>query len=237
MSLKVSICIPTYEMAGLGVSYLNHSISIIANQDYPSIEVVVSDHSSNNDIEELCSTYSNSINLKYIRNHDKVGNSSANINNAVAHASGEIIKVLFQDDYLAMNSSITNQVVGLVNSDKKWNITACAHTNDGVTIIDPYYPHYQSNILYDNTLSSPSVLIVYKDYYEFFDENLLWFMDTDVYHRLGRKYGPPSICETVNVINRRHSNQITRTLINAGVVSRESMYLRQKHGLSQLLNK
>jgi glycosyltransferase involved in cell wall biosynthesis len=231
MESKVSICIPTYEMVGFGEDYLNYSLAVIAQQDYSNIEVVVSDHSKNNTIEELCNSYSEHVDVVYVRNSNSIGNSSANLNNAVAHASGDILRILFQDDFLLSSTSIKTQLASLLSSPQKWNVTACAHTYDGETIIDSYYPQYHSNILFQNTISSPSVLMVYKKYYQPFDEKLLWYMDTDVYHRLGQLHGPPSICNHITVVNRRHEHQITNTRVNDEVIERETTYLKNKHGV------
>lgn len=231
MECKVSICIPTYEMAGFGESYLNYSLSIIAQQDYKNLEVVISDHSAGSGIEKLCHSYRDHLDIRYTRNKEDIGNSSANLNNAIANASGDTLKILFQDDFLLTETAISNQVTSLVNSNRKWSVTACVHTDDNETLVDPYHPYYQQNILFTNTLSSPSVLMMYRDYCELFDKNLLWYMDTDVYYRLGRKYGEPAICEAITVVNRRHKHQITNTRVNDEVINKERVYLMQKYNL------
>jgi GT2 family glycosyltransferase len=87
MEYKISICIPTYEMAGSGESYLNHSLGIIAEQDHKNLEVIVSDHSTNEDIEKLCSKYLNLIDIKYVRNTKNIGSSTANLNNSIKYAT------------------------------------------------------------------------------------------------------------------------------------------------------
>ena len=73
--------------------------------------------------------------------------------------------------------------------------------------------------------------MLYAECYEEFDNNLLWYMDTDVYHRLGIKYGPPSICENITVINRRHKYQVTNTKINDTLIYQEKQYLNRKYNL------
>jgi len=117
----------------------------------------------------------------------------------------------------------------LIGNNAKWNVTSCMHTNNGVELIDVYYPKYTQDILLRNTISSPSVLMLYRDCYEEFDNNLLWYMDTDVYYRLGKKYGEPSICEYATVVNRRHEYQITRTRVNTELIRKETNYLIQKY--------
>jgi len=231
MEYKISICIPTYNMGGLGKQYLKESLDIIVNQTYKNIELVISDHSIDDEIIELCDEYKEKINIKYIRNSNKIGNSSSNTNNAILNASGEIIKILFQDDFLSSNDSLLNQLTSLIESNKKWSITPCLHceSNDINKLIDPYYPKMNNNILFENTLSSPSTVMLFKDVFLEFDDNLIWYMDTDFYKRMYDKYGNPDICNTFNIVNRRHKLQITRKIINNDIISFETNYLKNKY--------
>ena len=52
--MKVSICIPTYEMKGFGANYLDHSLSVLEKQTYQNFEVIISDHSTTPLIENVC---------------------------------------------------------------------------------------------------------------------------------------------------------------------------------------
>ena len=56
---ELSVAIPCYEMSGKGVEFLEKSLSIIKNQnvDFSKIEVVISDHSINDDIKKCCDNY------------------------------------------------------------------------------------------------------------------------------------------------------------------------------------
>lgn len=230
MDFRVSICIPTYSMHR-GIEYLNYSLNIIAQQSYKWIEVVVSDHSVDTAVEQLCAQYEQALDIVYVKHTSDRGNSSSNLNNSVRNATGDIIKVLFQDDFLISEFSVESHVQSLVTSDARWSITACAHYEEEKGLVDPHYPFFNHDILFTNTLSSPSTLLIYKDSYLEFDTNLLWYMDTDVYKRLYDAYGPPSICNTVNVVNRRHPYQITNTLVDESVIQAEKRYLHDKYAL------
>ena len=54
MSNFFSIAIPTYEMKGKGVEYLEHSFQILNNQTFKDFEIIISDHSKSDDIKLLC---------------------------------------------------------------------------------------------------------------------------------------------------------------------------------------
>jgi len=230
MEKLVSICIPTYEMNGKGAEYLEFSFNRLFNQTYKSFEVVISDHSQNNTIEDLCKQWEKKLTISYHRNLNKRGISSANINNAIKNANGEIIKVLFQDDFLYDESSLEIQLVHFIGNSNSWLITACCHTKDGFNLFNSLYPKYHDNIHYgENTISSPSVLMFKNDETLEFDENLFWLMDVDYYKRLFDKFGLPSICNYITIVNREHDNQISNTIATDAIKQSELNYIIEKY--------
>jgi glycosyltransferase involved in cell wall biosynthesis len=94
----ISICIPTYEMGGKGLKFLRQGIESIRLQTFDNYEIIISDNSKVDDIENYCNEVKKDLNIFYIRNLNKIGISS-NINFAIEHAKGNIIKILFQDDF------------------------------------------------------------------------------------------------------------------------------------------
>ena len=66
--MLVSIAIPVYEMNSMGKYFLDISLRNIANQTYKDIQVVISDHSVNSELEELCNLYSEKLNILYLKN-------------------------------------------------------------------------------------------------------------------------------------------------------------------------
>ena len=79
----ISVCIPTYEMNGMGVEYLEYSFNILYSQTYTNFEIIISDHSTSDDIKDLCEQWGQVLNIQYFKNEYKRGISSANINNAI----------------------------------------------------------------------------------------------------------------------------------------------------------
>ena len=53
-----TIAIPTWEINGKGVEYLEYSLNIIAHQTFKDFDIVISDHSINDDIKNLCKEWS-----------------------------------------------------------------------------------------------------------------------------------------------------------------------------------
>jgi glycosyltransferase involved in cell wall biosynthesis len=224
----ISICIPTYEMKDKGVEYLEYSFNILYSQTYKDFEIIISDHSIDNNIKNLCEQWSQVFKISYLRNKYKRGNSSANINNAIRNAKGDIIKILFQDDFLYDEYSLEKQVKCF---KEKWLVTACCHYN-GKEIYNPFYPRYHDQIQYgQNTISSPSVLMFEnKDIIEF-DENLISLMDVDYYKRLYDKLGLPFICNEITVVNRIHEASVTLSIVHANnseIHYKEIEYMKNK---------
>jgi len=226
----ISIAIPTYEMHNKGVEYLNFALNGIFHQTYKDIEVVVSDHSINDDIKNVCIVWSKEgLNIRYIRNENDRGSSSANINNAISHSTGKYIKILFQDDFLYCADAIEKTVNALEKEpDKKWLISACDHSNDGVITYRPFYPKYHDNIhLGNNTISSPSVLAIRNENVLYFDTKLIWLMDVEYYKRLHNAFGSPIILDSITVVNRTWESQISN-LVEDNLKKQELEYVLEK---------
>jgi glycosyltransferase involved in cell wall biosynthesis len=222
----ISICIPTYEMKGKGVEYLEYSFNILYSQTYTNFEIIISDHSILDEIKDLCEQWSQVLNIQYFRNEYKRGISSSNINNAIKCASGDIIKVLFQDDFLYDEYSLEKQLECFKG---EWMVTACCHYN-GKEINKPFYPQYHNNIQYGkNTISSPSVLMFKNQNIILFDEEIFWLMDVDYYKRMYDKFGLPNICNYITVVNREHENQVSNILATEEIKKKELEYIIQKY--------
>ena len=96
MTDLVSIAISTYEANGNGPEFLTRNLKNIINQTYQNIELVISDHSSDNSIKEVCKKFSSQkYPIKYVHNPHHKGNISQNINNAIKYCNGVYIKILF----------------------------------------------------------------------------------------------------------------------------------------------
>src|SRR3989338_2735851 len=89
----LSVCIPVYDMHGVGHVFLKHSLDILRKQTFTDFNVIISDYSQTDLIKNLCDKYKNFLNLTYHKNLDTAGGMSANTNNAITHATGQLIKI------------------------------------------------------------------------------------------------------------------------------------------------
>ena len=214
----------------------------INNQTYNNIEVVISDHSSNNKIKIFLKKFKKKYTVRYYHNPDMKGNSSHNTNNAINNCQGEYIKILFMDDYLYNNKAIANIVDHFDKyPSKKWLVNSYEHTKDYKTYFNHHRPSISENIIFCNRIGCPSCLTIHKSVKERFDETLRWFMDGDYYYRLHKLYNNPIYLYSVkgksNVITLIHNDQVTNEChTNNQLINKEKTYINDKHYVSTLNN-
>ena len=209
-----SIAIPTYEYGGKGVDFLEYSFEKIKIQTFKNFEVVISDHSKNSDIEDLCNRWKNIFKIKYIKNDHGRGIISPNINVAMKNCGGKYIKILFQDDFLLGSSSL-QITYDFIKSKKEinWMATSFYHSIDGINMYRPLVPEWNNEIWTGkNTMGCPTGFCIKNENIILFDENLNWLMDVDFYKKMFDKYGEPEICEDFTVVNRTWGERLTDTI-------------------------
>lgn len=193
---KVSICIPVHEMAN-GDFFLQRLMNSIASQTFKDYEVVVSAE----------------------------GKMAKNTNRTIKAATGEIIKILFMDDYFAHPQSL--QVI-VDNFQGGWLATGCKH-DDGQKIYNPHKPAW-NHLIYagENTIGSPSVVAFENKKPLLFDEKLSWMIDCEYYMRMYERYGLPTLIDDMNVIMGIGSHQTSYIMSEKEKVD-EQMYAINKY--------
>jgi len=209
----ISVIIPTYEMYGEGDKFLTKSLTHMARQSFEDFEVIISDHSKDDKIKNVTNQFENMLNIRYFKNQNNIGNSSSNLNNGIRMANGNIIKILFQDEYLINDGLKKINDFFLKNKSVYWLLTGCCYGSSVGDIKGRMIPSYTNKIKEGiNTIGSPSVLTFKNENVEYFDENLIWLMDCEYYYRLEKKFGLPSIIEEDLVFVTQHKNQLTNKL-------------------------
>lgn len=187
---KVSIAIPYYPGMKNAQFFLDRCLASIRSQTFQDYEIVVTD----------------------------TGGMAENTNNAVQSCTGELIKILYMDDYFADKNAL-KRIVEAFKGD--WMITG--------TDNNPH-PYWTEDIhLGNNKLGSPSALTIKNDKTILFDERLDWMLDCDYYKRLYIKYGEPQILDEVNVIMGIGDHQATNT-ISDDIKIQEQNILKGKWG-------
>jgi glycosyltransferase involved in cell wall biosynthesis len=226
----ISIAIPTYEMNGVGCIFLKKSLELISLQTFKDFEVVISDHSIDDSIKNICEEFKDSLKIIYLRNEVNRGSSSSNMNNAILNCKGEIIKFLFQDEYLYKTNCLEDIKNYFDNNGEYWLITGCSYGESPDQIIGNMIPRYEDKSIIQsiNTIGSPSVVSIRNRDLELFGDNLLWIMDCDYYKRVFDRHGEPGVLADNKVFICQHKNQVSN-LIDSGLKIKEENYLKNKY--------
>lgn len=190
----ISIVIPTYEMKGLGVPFLRRGLDSINKQvpdsQYP-IEIIVSDHSKNEEIGNFIKQYASRFPIRHCINAVGHGNISQNVNAGIAQAQYPYVKILFQDDLLVE----THYLQSIANIIKVHSpdciFTSATHTTNTIEFTGDMVPRNNEFLLFgQNTVSDPSVLTIRKSILQEipFDENVKLLMDCEFYYHLFKHY-------------------------------------------------
>lgn len=228
MSPLVSICIPAYEMQGHGEEMLKQLLNSIDQQTFKNYEIVVSDHSVDDKLLELCKKNPK---IVYIKNTEHRGSSSQNINKAVDNSRGLFIKPMFQDDLFFNEKSLEEMVKVQESFNSDWVACGCLHYKNSIKEL--FYNHPATWInpeklaLGNNSIGSPSC-ILYKNCHLRFDEELLWLMDCDFYYSLSRKCGSPAIMHSTGIVNRIWESSVTNSLVTEQLKHNEYIWVREK---------
>jgi glycosyltransferase involved in cell wall biosynthesis len=226
--MRVSFCIPTHDGNAKCQNYLFDIFHALSQQTNKDFNVWISDHSESNKVLDACKEYADLFEINYIKNTKKYGNISANTNHALQHADGDILKVLFSDDFI-LTCNLVAELDKAFTDDVHWAVTGYAHTvDDGHTHYNPKIPYHNDKLLEGvNTLSSPSILALKRGIDMYFDEDLTMLMDCDMYYRLYKYHGEPVILKDYHISNREHKSQTQRTYEH--LLPEEIEYLKQKH--------
>lgn len=229
--MKISIAIPCWHMNGIGREVLEYGFLSFYEQTLKDFEVIVSDHSIDNDIKGLCKEWDSKLNIKYIKNEENRGNPAYNFNVSMAHCSGEYIKVLCQDDFLLGRDALLYIYSKIKENDSTWLLGSYWHSNDRVGLYRLHTPHFNNNIATSNTYGTPSAMTIKNKNVIEFDTSLKSLFDCEYYYRMHKLYGPPIILEEATMVNYLHGNQVTNLMINDDVLRKEESYVREKHGI------
>lgn len=132
-------------------------------------------------------------------------------NRVIESAKGELVKVLYMDDYLAHGNAL-QEISDNFKKDDTWLVTGCVH-DDGNTVGNYHEPKSTLDISTgSNGIGSPSVLTMRRERAFLFDSRLSWLLDIDLYQRLHSSYGSPKILNTPNVVIGLHKGQMTNIL-------------------------
>lgn len=233
--MKVSVACPTFEYYGRGVEVLDDMFRTIANQTLKDVEVVVSDHSRTDEIEDYCKKNEHNLDIKYLRNENGRGNPCINTNNAIDHCSGEIIKIFQQDDFLYDTEALEIMYNEMTNSDKKWFVCGAVHTrDDGHTFFNPMFPRWDPLMILEdqhNFIGGVSVTSIKQEVKVRYDPDLRMLLDVDFYYHTMLEYGMPIFYQDTLICNRVRDTDTLMAEVTPEEVQEEFKYCKKKYDL------
>ncbi len=195
---RVSIAIPYYAKMPNAEFLMNRCLESIKRQTFTNYEIVIT----------------------------KEGNMAENTNNALRASKGEIIKILYQDDYFADEHAL-ERIVGAFKGN--WLATGCLHDSGDGNLYNPHMPEWTDDIeTGNNRIGSPSVIAIRNGLDIYFDEKMNWLLDVDFYKRMKEKYGEPEyLYEYCTVIGT--GDHQTTSIMSSDEKLSEKNYLNEKH--------
>ena len=235
--MKMSIAIPAYEYNGRGVLYLSDLFRSIKSQTLKDVEVIVSDHSKDDKIQQFCDDNIFDLDICHIRTEQGRGNAAVNTNVAMDFSTAEVVKLIYMDDFFYTDNALELIYNSLMDSGKMWLVCGTNHTrDDGQSFDSPIIPRWNDRMLKargNNTMSGTSVISYRnKDMDVRWDPKTFGLLDIDFYYSMREKYGDCVYLDQIlvsqrvnnvdNIINTRSSDEIEK----------EFEYCRQKHGIT-----
>lgn len=205
----ISIVTPVYTMKdGLGEKFLVEFFCNLMGQTFTDFEVVISDQSEEDNLKKIVDTFSNVLDIVYIKNKSGVKNAANNVNNAIKYASGDIVKLLYMDDFFVDVNALYKIKVGFDERPGKWLISGFICCDENKTKFynqrEPWYGNKYVNG--DNVTGNPSNYAVRRDCALEMDENLLWIVDGEYFYRSYYHYGDPIMIKDTLVCFRDHGD-------------------------------
>ena len=182
---EVSICIPAFNNPG----YLVRAIDSVLIQSFTDYEIIVTDDTLGNNIQELIKIkYSSLKNFRYFKNDKSLG-PVANWNKAISYANSPLIKLLHHDDWFCDKDSLAEFVRPFLNDSKVDFVFCQSNHYDGLKLLETKRPGSKaldafkldhSYLFYRNFIIAPSSTMHRKTNLVY-DANLSWLVDVDYY--------------------------------------------------------
>ena len=230
---KVSICVPTYN----NVKEVERLISSILEQAYENYEVVITDDSDNDDIENLIRKISDK-RIRYIHNVKNLGH-IFNWNAAIENAEGDYIKIMFSDDWFTYPESLGEFVRMLDDhpeADLAFSNSMQVSEKESFKrkVSEIFIPRLKEdwrNIFLGNEIGAPSDTIYRRNGIKF-DEKSNWASDLELYLKLLQNNPNFAYTDRPLVSIGMHDEQYTHTFAKKDErIFNDYLLMYQKHQL------
>ncbi len=240
--VEISVCIPAYKNAPL----LKRLLESIQQQSFRDYEIIITDDSPDDSVENLVRSFYFSQPLKYFRNTPSLG-TPENWNEAIRHASGNWIKVMHNDDWFRNENALqlfydhTERLPGCSFFFAAFqNVIEETGVSEIVTcnVFDRFFLGLSPLHLFKRVyVVNPSCTLVKRDADIFYDRNFKFVVDFDYYIRFFHKLKTYAYIKDVLINVGLHDRQVTKyTFLVPEVQIPENILLLKKMGIKILKN-
>jgi glycosyltransferase involved in cell wall biosynthesis len=202
----MSVAIPVHDPESKHQKYLEHALQSIQEQSVKPQEVLLSSNHLISYKNQLLEKFGE-LNITFIQNNSV--SATQNLNILVSCASSDIVKILFQDDFLIDFDSLARS--SQLGADQYWRISAFKHANArGDLGAEIYFPLLTPHLIRGiNQIGAPSIVSFRRENYVRFDERMVYLFDCDWYLRMAHNNGYPEMDSNPDVAVRIHKDQAT----------------------------
>lgn len=189
--------------------FLEKTISSVQLQSHTNFEHIFIDGNSTDNTKSIIDNIKGNQTRFYIRDRKGIANA---MNEGIRVATGDIVLHLHSDDYLA-HSEVLSRVSGYFTSNLcQWIYgRALLDNNSGWTPEAPSFPVYSYRRLLQGNIIPHATTFVRRNFYQkigFFNEDLKYAMDYDMWLRMGKVKSPIQYPEFFSVF-RIHQDSTT----------------------------
>jgi len=238
----ISICIPVYKKA----DFLKRLLVSVQMQTFQDYEIIITDDSPDDSIENLIKQFSFLQPLKYFRNSPALG-TPENWNESIRHAGGKWIKMMHNDDWFANEYTLQKFYSYAVKNPEHLfffsafqNIMEETKASKAVkcNIFDLFFLKLTPLHLFKRVyIGNPSCTLIRRDVDLLYDRRFKFVVDFEYYIRCFFKLKKYIYIDDILINVGLHDEQVTKyTFLVAETQIPENVILLEKLGVKILKN-
>lgn len=206
-SQKISVLVPVYDPHHQHFEFIAELLESLVAQTSMPREVVFSANHQVEYLSKLKKIVNDKFEVRWVLNSSK--NAPENINEGVKACQSDIIKLLFQDDFLFDKHFLEN--LGALEPSFMWQLNGYVHVSPQGQALDHGKKPVLSGSLKQaiNRVSAPSGAAFRRLAFQPVDSRFQYVFDCDWYLRMWHNLGEPKIDEKQKVAIRLHDKQAT----------------------------
>ena len=225
--MNLSVCVPVHDPYGAYASYLEELVYSVVLQDVPPDELVLASNHAIRNLATLEAIVGDRFEIVSIRT--AATNAPANLNEAIRNCRSDFVKILFQDDILASQGSLSSSLDAIKSKSSAWCAVMFDHLDDAShQRVRPMVPKFAEKLVRGrNGIGAPSVIMFSRAHWLEFDERMVFTFDCDWYLMMSHRWGPPAIDANLGVTVRLHAGQATHWARE--MLKIETSLMKRKH--------